>query len=305
MRRVLVPLDGSDLAASIITDARRLAGPQGTLILVRHAKPPEYGPETDRLDAFSSEDAEEYLSCMADQLQAEGVNVEIHLTAFGDISLAIDEAATAYRADMIACSTHGRTLMGRLIRGGVAWKVLAHSPVPVLVRHAAKQPPAPVPFRRILVPLDQSDFGERALPLAGALQQEWNAGVFLVTVIPDGNPYAPAPTAYMRAYWPEDARASATTYLERAASSLPDAHLRVLEGPPVIQLTEAVRNWHVTDIVMTSHGRTGLGRAVLGSMTDRLIHEVSVPIIVIPSFAMQRAAEDSAAIEPEASVPGV
>lgn len=296
MRRVLVPLDGSDLALSILPDARRLAGPDGTLILVRHVSRPEYGPQTDTRDAVSVEAAREYLARIAEQLEADGAQVEVHLINPEDIAAGIDDAVIVYKADMIACSTHGRSPLGRLVRGGVVWKVLAHSPVPVLVRNAVKSSLAPLTVRKILVPLDRSDFSERALPLARALHQEWHATVSLVTVISDTYLSAPPAVTGGSAFWRDDARRDAASYLRQVASPMPEAQLRVLSGPPVLQLTEAVRNWRVTDIVMTTHGRTGLARAVLGSVADRLIHELSIPVIVIPSFAVERIVQEEAAM---------
>jgi nucleotide-binding universal stress UspA family protein len=99
---------------------------------------------------------------------------------------AIDVAARIYHADMVACATHGRGPLGRVLRGGVVWRALADSPVPVLVRHfeaPSGYKPIFAPEPRILVPLDGSATAERALPLAQELMQEWNTSLWLVHVV--------------------------------------------------------------------------------------------------------------------------
>jgi nucleotide-binding universal stress UspA family protein len=52
-------------------------------------------------------------------------------------------------------------------------------------------------------------------------------------------------------------------------------------------LIEAVDDWGITDVVMASHGRTGLARVILGSVADELIQRLHLPIIVIPALAAQ------------------
>jgi nucleotide-binding universal stress UspA family protein len=76
-------------------------------------------------------------------------------------------------------------------------------------------------------------------------------------------------------------------YLERVAASLPvETHPCVLEGSPIADvLTDFVRSQGITDVVMTTHGRTGLSRVVLGSVADSLVHELTCPIILVPALA--------------------
>jgi nucleotide-binding universal stress UspA family protein len=288
VRRVLVPLDGTPLAASILPDAKQLAGAGGELILIRDP----IGMASNRMILDQSEeeavgDALASLETQAERLRAEGFRVESHALVMIDPAYAIDVAARIYHADMVACATHGKGPLGRVLRGGVVWRALADSPVPVLVRHFE----APSGYKpifaqepHILVPLDGSKTAEQALPLAQELMQEWNASLSLVHVV-SSYPITGLPRTEIdpQAMNDEEADRAARQYLDEIAARLGGKiHKHVLFGPVSKHLIASVRAWGITHVVMTSHGRTGLSRVVLGSVADDLIHHVPCPILVIP-----------------------
>ena len=164
MRRVLVPLDGSEMAEGILPDARRLAGTEGELVLVRDvgAAVPHH------LGRSNAEPPVGYLETVADGLRSQGARVQTQMFHMGDAAVGIDEAAGIFQADMIAIATHDRSLMHRLLWGGVAWRALAHSPIPVLLR-------------RLETPEDGTDVGEpqhrhTLVPLDGSQLESAPAG---------------------------------------------------------------------------------------------------------------------------------
>jgi nucleotide-binding universal stress UspA family protein len=300
--RILVPLDGTDFAASILPDAQRLAGPDGELVLVQDASilgtrwVTDVATIYERNRALAS--ATGYLEQVAQGLREQGVAVQVQAVAMGDPAFAIDAAARIFDADMIACATHGRGMLGRLLWGSVARRALAESPVPVLLRHAedcgsTTLPAAPVE-RRILVPLDGSAQSEHALPLAEQLARQWHAGIRLVHVIPDmwagpmgqlgGSPVSTADEAV-------GPGADMLAYLRRIAEGLAGpVEVTVPAGPVVDRLVGAVDQWSISEVVMTSHGRTGLARVILGSVADALIERLHCPIMVVPPLALEAAA---------------
>jgi nucleotide-binding universal stress UspA family protein len=293
MRRVLVPLDGTSLAASILPDAIQLAGTNGTIILV--FDPIDFIPGDATIDPAQESGIQGLapdLEEQAELLRGKGVTVETHTPTMVDPAHAIDLAAIIYHADMIACATHGRSPLGRIIRGGIVWRALADSTVPVLVRHTE----APSwyhsifkPEPQILVPLDGSDRAESALPLVQALASEWHASIRLVHVV-GTYPITGLPHTAVdpHAETDEGAHRSASNYLDHITKRL-DAHIHVqaevLFGSVSETLVVAAQEWDVTHVVMTSHGRTGLTRAVLGSVADDLIQQLPCAIIVIPVLA--------------------
>jgi nucleotide-binding universal stress UspA family protein len=210
----------------------------------------------------------------------------------GDPAFAIDEAAKIFHADMIACATHGRGMLGRLLWGSVARRALVHSPVPVLLRHAEDSEAPVTPERaerRIMVPLDGSPLGEKALPWAQKLATQWQAEIRLVHVVPDQwtmfNAVSPSLTDDRPN--PQD---EMVTYLRRIAEGLQGkVSARMMSGSVVERLVAAADEWAVTDVVMSSHGRTGLARVILGSVADSLVHRLHCPIVIVPALSVQTA----------------
>lgn len=291
MKRILVPLDGSDPSSSIIADARRLAGPDGELILVQDILHAIRNPETgERSERYAIDRCFDYLDALAVDLRAQGVKVRVDTLVIADTAVAIDEAARIFNVDLIACATHGRSPLGRLVRGGVAWRAVANSPVPVLLRHVDTMPwqGASLLPDRILVPIDGSPYSQTALPLAGELAQEWKAEIVLAQVVPDLH-INEAPFTYGDSdVIPEILEAEvkeARDHLVELAGTLPvHVHVEVSSGPVIDALVSSVARNAVTHIVMASHGRTGLSRMIVGSVADGLIHRLHLPIIVIPAL---------------------
>jgi nucleotide-binding universal stress UspA family protein len=272
-RRILAPLalptsrDEKALSESILPDACCLAGPGGTLVLVCDIASPLFTGENEVNDYL--------LKVAAQQCQTDR-KVEVHLLRNSDIPRALDEAVKRYQADMIACATHGAGPFRRLVRGGVVWRVLSRSDIPILIRHgevrtekAGVEPAS----RRILVPLDGSPLAEMVLPLVEELAAEWHASTHLTQVVRQ--------TAHA------DEVAAAHAYLQETAGRLSgQIHATVLIGEVVDSLIKAVDNWKISEVVMTSHGRTGLARVILGSVADGLVPQLHCPIIVLPLTAV-------------------
>lgn len=146
-------------------------------------------------------------------------------------------------------------------------------------------------FQRILVPLDGSVLAEQALPTAARLARIAGGSVILLRVVRPPVEYVSGAT-YM-IYTPLDTMermmkeevAEAKLYLEDVASSrtLEGVHsqLEVYTGPatPVILfVTEAQK---IDVIVMSSHGRTGLKRWILGSVAQKVVRSSSVPVLLL------------------------
>ena len=72
-----------------------------------------------------------------------------------------------------------------------------------------------------------------------------------------------------------------------SVASSPHVYTHVLNGSPRDELATAASTWDITDIVISSHGRTGLPRVIVGSVADALIHRLELPIIVVPALATE------------------
>jgi nucleotide-binding universal stress UspA family protein len=288
MRRILVPLDGSPLAETILPDARRLAGAGGTLVLIQDIPGSPLGPGAGVVAPRPVAEVDAYLEQVAEKLRADGAALETHTMAMASVPLAIDQAASLFQADMIACATHGDGPLGRIMHGRTAWRALAHSPVPVLLHGPKGTELAPSEHRKIMVPLDGSSFGEAALPLADALAKEWQAAIWLVMAIETRPQFHRAVSISVAEILTQEL-AYAREYLgDRAAEMTAETHIQALiaTGQIAPALVDAAKTIGITDVVLASHGKTGLARMIMGSVADGLIQRLHCPIIIIPASAL-------------------
>jgi nucleotide-binding universal stress UspA family protein len=291
MKRVLIPLDGTRFGEKILPDARRVAGDGGILVLVEDINGSTYQSTAGTYgEKVAIEEATLYLEAMARDLNVQGVKTETHLLVLNEVPFAIDEAARLYQADIIACATHGRTMAQRLLRGGIVWRAVAHSTVPVLMRHfEPDDEPDSVLLspRRIMVPLDGSELAEAAIPVAVHLAQEWKADLWFARVIPDlPLPDAPYRRSQMLPVDTAAERKAAQMYFDTKTKDIPvPVHTGIFVGGVIDTLTNRANDWGITDVVMATHGRTGLTRVILGSIADALVHHLSCPIILVPALA--------------------
>jgi nucleotide-binding universal stress UspA family protein len=138
-RRVLVPLDGTKVAESILSFIEEIAGPLDMeVVLFRVVRPsPEELMGLGRSVGLDSRDArereaEEYLNPLAKRLWAKGLRASAEV-AFGEPAREIIAAAKTREADLIAMATHARKGVDRLMFGSVAEEVLCSAPVPVFL----------------------------------------------------------------------------------------------------------------------------------------------------------------------------
>ena len=269
---ILVPLDGSPEAEQALPYAEALAEPGCQLILLEVGEDPD--SEFALLDRHAG-------SC---------ARLE---TASGDPAEQILRTARDFGVGAVVMTTHGRGALGRWAFGGVAYAVTRHSPVPVMVVRPGEATPEPA-LRRLVVPLDGSPLAEIALPVAQSLARRLGLPVRLVTAV-DPVSFVPSAVAPALAFDAEvysetlaALRGEAEAWLTRASEALReagvDASWEILSGSPYVAITDALRPGDV--VVMTSHGRSGVTRLLLGSVAEKLIREGPTPVILVPTGAV-------------------
>ena len=145
IRRLLVPLDGSELAEEALVTAGELAeGLNATLVLARVVPPPTpgrfYAPHLlEEIEEAGCKEAEEYLQNVAKRLNRDRLSVETHVLS-GDVVHTLLHFARREHCDLIVMSSHGMGGHGWEVFGSVAQKLLHAAPCPVLtVRAGTKQ----------------------------------------------------------------------------------------------------------------------------------------------------------------------
>jgi nucleotide-binding universal stress UspA family protein len=135
-KTILVALDGSEFAESIICQAEELAkltGAQISLLRVALVNPFP-GADNSELERKAVERCEAYLDGLAGDLRKKGFTVSTHVR-YGHAPTEILEHAAKY-ADLLVMTTHGRSGIGRWAMGSVASQVIRHCRIPVLIFRA-------------------------------------------------------------------------------------------------------------------------------------------------------------------------
>jgi nucleotide-binding universal stress UspA family protein len=296
--KILVPLDGSELAEQALPCAVMLArGLPAELVLMRAVSLPSDVRELlDNADLEPAEplerlqtEAASYLGRVASRLEQEGLRV--HQVVLGQPAAeAIVDYAGQAEIQQIVMATHGYAGISRWVHGSVAERVIQSAGVPVLLVRAREKAPdvaLHVPLcQRILVPLDGSPIAEQVLPVVVSIAQALKAQVtlFQVPIVFAtgsliGEWYLPLQGVF------ETAHQEGQAYLDGVADRLQAQGLEVSSVLEMGAVADAIVNYaeanQVDLIAMCTHGRTGLARWTLGSVADRVLRAGRVPLLLV------------------------
>lgn len=138
-KKILVPLDGSELAKKALPQAEKLANAFGSEITLFQVVPfmPIYGsPELVTpliIDEKQKEVAERYLLGLAEELKQKGLKVSAAVKTGQQVAVEIIDFAKENGADLIIMCTHGRSGITRWVLGSIALKVLTRAETPILL----------------------------------------------------------------------------------------------------------------------------------------------------------------------------
>jgi nucleotide-binding universal stress UspA family protein len=137
--RILVPLDGSDLARQIVPRVLSMGAAHGSEVILLQVLPGSgVLPKT---AVKERKEAEEHLTAVEQELLDAGVNARHTIRHGADVAAEIVDYAEVNDIDLIAMSTHGRTGVGRWVFGSVAERVLRGTTKPILlVRPSGAEP---------------------------------------------------------------------------------------------------------------------------------------------------------------------
>ena len=141
-------------------------------------------------------------------------------------------------------------------------------------------------FKHILVPVDFSANASEALAMAAELSRRFDARISLLHVFQPVS-YA-MPEGYML-YTPKQLAELLTAFEAQLASAKAEAEragavtVRTdqVQGVPAVEITEYAEKERCDLIVMGTHGRTGLQRALLGSVTEQVLRHAACPVLTV------------------------
>lgn len=298
-KKVLVPLDGSDLGESILPYVAQLARGLDAKITVMHVadvvRDAAGGGSLVHVPDGRKQSVKEYLHNSREVLQKNGVARTDVLATSGVPSVEIVEHGRRDGYDLIAMATHGRSGLGRWVYGSTTDKVLHSTDLPMLLlrpRAGGGTILDKAPMRTAIVPLDGSALAEEALPVAEELAKRLGLKVTLVRIVPMTTlAYSGLePDAYYGRI-EEEMEKAADDYLKEKSDALRQKHVQVAyhsaRGYPAGQLVDFAEQACNGVIIMTTHGRTGVGRWVLGSVADRVLRSACLPVLLLRSAGFE------------------
>ena len=281
--KILVPLDGSSFSEQILPYARWVAGAYKIPVeLLRitdpDVRPPFWPPETS--DQYLKKVAAKFFPSGAARIAEDGRPAEV-----------ITERAKSDPSCLIAMATHGMSGVRRWLLGSVASKVVQTAANPLLmIRPTEDTDESQEPkLDRILVPLDGSGLAEKILPHVRALAETNNVEIHLLrvyTLPPDAYVVADGVIAQGPAPYREELKKEAQTYLDGLVAGLrADGFHRVIgtaiEGDPAGEIIDLARKTPNDLIAISTHGRSGIGRWVLGSVAEKVVQHSRGPVLLV------------------------
>ncbi len=270
---IVVPLDGSKIAEAVFAQVRKiLFRKDAELVLVQAiALPTGTEPTTPELTESLQVQATWYLEELARKLEGQGARVRTVLR-IGDPAAVILDVAHGEKADLIAMTTHGRTGLSRWVFGSVAEKVIRAARVPVLAIRSFTPAGQPAPaeelaLKRILVPVADADLSLDAVGPAVEVGRLFGSAVTVLHVCEGPACAVPVPQI--------------TKAFERFREAGLEAGPLMKQGDPAVQILDACRETGADLIAMTTHGRAGLSRWMLGSVTEKVLRGSTVPLLIV------------------------
>jgi nucleotide-binding universal stress UspA family protein len=272
--RVLVTLDGSDLAERGLTllGALRSGVEEREISLLRVVAARDEAAGEELLD-----EARRYLETQREACPYASVQV---LTRLGEDTAAeiLSVAETGY--DLVVLMTQGQGGIKRWVWGSVAERVVRHCSVPLFVGNA-REAAQPETIGRILVPLDGSERAASILDLVTDLALALRAEVVLVSACWIDAAHH-ANTVGIDA---ERLRTAAEAHLRDHAATLTrhgvDTSSIVALNEPAELILKAVESTGSDMIAMTTHGRSGVKRWLLGSVAEKVMRASPVPVLLL------------------------
>ncbi len=287
-KRILVTLDGSEAGEIVFPYVEEIAARIGAEVILTCVAESRSSEATHLYRAYLDHAQEVFQHGLTDYLAGyPKVHREILLGRPADEILRYSGQS---RIDLVVMASHGSSSKGPWVLGNIAAKVLRASAVPVLlVRNpadveAVRQKKI---IKRILLPLDGSETGKSAIQHAETLALVLDAEIILFQVLEPITGLAgfTAISSDLMEETRSRRKTLAMEYLRDVGKPLADRGVKIAEriafGAPADEILDFARENTVDLIAISTHGRSGIGRWVFGSVTDKVLHGGDTAILVV------------------------
>ena len=300
--KIVVPLDGSELAEGVIPHVAEVIRNRGShvcLLTVAQVARITTSVLPDLLSASSNTREERarvekelttYLRAIAGKLEPAAAEVQVNVR-FGRPADEILAFAGDADADLIVMSSHGRSGISRWVLGSVVDRVLHGAVYPILIVHAKPRQADPT-YQHILVPLDGSELAEQVLPHVRALIRPGYTRIDLISVLANGFSdrtitllTSSPPGLQLSTTALSKAEVQLTAYLRSVAATLREreatVNTSVKHGSPAEEILTHAAEVNADLICMTAHGLSGVSRWMYGNVASKVLQGSHCPVLLV------------------------
>jgi nucleotide-binding universal stress UspA family protein len=294
-RKILVPLDGSATAEAVLPYAEAFAAGFKTSVellsvidvgaMTTHLAPDKVR-HMDSIIAAEEKKCAEYLENVAKRFSHAPTVCRM---VRGTPAQTILESTSQDRDTLIAMATHGRSGPKRWLLGSVAEKVLRGTTNPLfLVRAAAAKTSPQRIINSLVVPLDGSPLAEKILPTVCRWARALDVEVTLIRAFEFPSRSYVSSETYLPDYdaFRDEARREAAAYLKEKEDFLVGEGVRTvsvltIEGSAANEIISYAQTAPAAVVAMSTHGRSGVQRWLLGSVTEKVVRHAADPVLVV------------------------
>jgi len=294
IENILFPTDFTPRAEDAFSHAAHLASQHNARIHVFNVVTPEEADQANPMDYLPLEQSEGELVLAAEDVDLPGppqpaTNVEIVYRKMEGVSPAkeIVEYVVTYDIDLVVMGTHGRQGLERLLSGSVSEEVVRQSTCPVFTVLGRDEPQPGPEIRSVLAPVDFSGNARLGLAHAREFARVYGASLDVLHVVEE----VVFPSVYgidpIAPHLP-DVQQRATEALERIVDEIVGdvvpADLHVMAGYSARDIIDFASENDTGLIAMSTHGRTGMERFLIGSVAEKVIRSASCPVFTVKPF---------------------
>ena len=296
IKNLLVPLDGSPLAESVIPVVSRLAKKINVSITLIHIIEID-APETihGQRHLTSPSEAEQYLNSIATSDIFKGIKVSTHVhdTSVKNVSQSISDHSKELNQDLVIMCTHGSGGLHDFLFGSNAQQVISSGNTPVLmINPSQKGLNDAAKFENFLIPLDGNPEHEHALNYSSILAKMCKAKIHLLIAIPNfgtmsgeltpANRLLPGTTSKMLDMIESDAK----DYLNQLKDQLGETGLKVSastsRNDPAAAIADTAEKVKADLIILATHGKKGAEAFWDGSVSPKISKSSKIPLLLVP-----------------------
>jgi nucleotide-binding universal stress UspA family protein len=296
IKNLLVPLDGSVLAESVLPVALQLAKKINVSITFIHMIESD-APKTihGQRHLTNPEQAKQYLHSIAISEPFKGISVDIHVhdISINNVSQSISEHSKELNQDLVIMCTHGGGGLHDLLFGSIAQQVISLGNIPVLlVNPSQKDINTFEKFENFLIPLDGNPEHEHVLEYSSVLAKLCNAKIHLLIAIPHfgtmsgkltaANRLLPGTTTKMMDMIVSDAEEYLANLQKRLEASDLKVSVSTSRNDPADAIAETVTKVNADLIILGTHGKKGAEAFWEGSITPKISKSSQIPLLLVP-----------------------